>query len=269
MKFINPSKFIKQEKFFPSRKLGQNFLVNEDILDLIIESLDLNEIDAIVEIGPGLGALTQRLLKLNKKLYLIELDKRLFDYLNERLIETKNIEIFNANVLDFDFNQITKKHKKVIIVANLPYSISSLIIIKFLADKNINTMYCMLQKEVVQRLVAKPKHKTYNSFSVTFQNQAECTELLNVPSKCFEPAPEVDSEFVKLEKQNNNFDENFSRFLKLIFLAKRKTLKNNLKSTQYKDKVEELFKKFKLTETVRSEELDHKTIKKIYQWITK
>lgn len=267
MKFINPSKFIKQEKFFPSRKLGQNFLVNEDIPDLITESLDLEGVDAIVEIGPGLGALTQRLLTLNKQLYLIELDKRLFNYLNERLDEIKNVEIFNANVLDFNFNQITKKHKKVIIVANLPYSISSLIIIKFLEDKNIQTMYCMLQKEVVQRLIAKPKHKTYNAFSVTFQNQGKCFEILDVPSKCFEPAPEVESEFVRLQKQSIDFDKEYNKFLKLIFLSKRKTLKNNLKSSIYKNIVEQVFQQFKLNDKVRSEEINPKQIKKIYEWI--
>lgn len=264
MKFINPNKFIKEKKFVPSKKLGQNFLINEDILNEIIMNIDIDNVDAIIEIGPGLGVLTSKLIELEKPLYLIELDKRLYDYLNERLSDKKNIQLFNENILDFDFSVITNKHKNPIIVANLPYSISSLIVIKFLKTLNIKTMYCMLQQEVAQRLIAKPKTKQYNSFSVLFQHQATCSELIHVCKNCFNPAPEVESKFIKLEKHSDDFNSSYDKFLKLIFLSKRKTLKNNLKHTIYNEKIEYLFNKFNLDEKVRSEEIPESIIYQMF-----
>ena len=230
MKFIKPKKYIKQTKFVPSKKMGQNFLVNQNLLDSIKESIDEQSFDAIIEIGPGLGALTKKLLEFNKPLYLIELDKRLYSYLNERLGKEKNIHIYNDDVLRFDLHQISDQYKKCIIIANLPYSISSLAIIKFLKTNNIKQMYCMLQKEVVRRLMSKPSHHEYNAFTCIFQHQAQCTNLLNVSAACFEPAPKVDSNFVLLTKKNKTeFNDKYDKFLKLAFLAKRKTLNNNLK----------------------------------------
>ena len=270
MEFIKPKKYIKQTKFVPSKKMGQNFLVDTNILEMIKESIDEKSFDAIIEIGPGLGALTKKLLEFNKPLYLIELDKRLFAYLNERLGKEKNINLFNDDVLRFDLHQISDKHKKCIIIANLPYSISSLAIIKFLKTNNIKQMYCMLQKEVVNRLSSKPSRHEYNAFSCVFQHQAECLNLLDVASSCFEPAPKVDSNFVLLTKKNKvEFDEKYDKFLKQAFLAKRKTLNNNLKHIYAQDKIQAMFKKFKLDPMIRIEAIDEPTIHKIYMYLTK
>ena len=270
MEFIKPKKYIKQNKFVPSKKMGQNFLIDQNILEMIKESIDEKSFDAIIEIGPGLGALTKKLLEFNKPLYLIELDKRLYSYLNERLGKEKNIQIFNDDVLKFDLHKLASKHKKCIIIANLPYSISSLAIIKFLKTNNIKQMYCMLQKEVVRRLSATPSHHEYNAFTCIFQHQAKCFTLLDVAASCFEPAPKVDSNFVILTKKDKaEFDEKYDKFLRQAFLAKRKTLNNNLKSIYSRDKIQAMFKKFKLDPMIRIEAINEPTIHKIYMYLTK
>ncbi|MCF0227440.1 MAG: ribosomal RNA small subunit methyltransferase A [Malacoplasma sp.] len=269
MEFIKPKKYIKQNKFVPSKKMGQNFLVDQNILDLIKESIDEKSFDAIIEIGPGLGALTKKLLEFKKPLYLIELDKRLYSYLYERLGKENNIKIYNEDVLRFNLNEISDKYKKCIIIANLPYSISTLAIIKFLKINNIKNMYCMLQKEVVKRLSSTPSHHEYNAFACIFQHQATCVNLLDVAASCFEPIPKVDSNFVLLTKKPNiTFDVKYDKFLKQAFLAKRKTLHNNLKHIYTEEQIKDVFKKFKLDSMIRIEAIDEKTIHKIYMYLT-
>ena len=137
MELIHPSKYIKKNKFNPSKKMGQNFLIDQNVVDHII---------SIINIGPGLGALTKNLCKLNADVHLIEVDKRLFEYLNEHYKDKTNIELYCKDVLKFDLDLIAKQYKNCIIVSNLPYSISSLVIIQFLQTKHVQTMFCMLQK---------------------------------------------------------------------------------------------------------------------------
>ena len=131
-------------------------------------------------------------------------------------------------------------------------------------------MYCMLQKEVVKRLSSKPSHHEYNAFTCIFQHQAECINLLDVAASCFEPAPKVDSNFVLLKKKSKiQFDEKYDKFLKQAFLAKRKTLNNNLKHIYSQDKIQSMFKKFKLDPMIRIEAIDEPTIHKIYMYLSK
>lgn len=268
MELINPNKYIQKNKFVPSKKMGQNFLVDQDVIDQIINEVSQNDFDAIIEIGPGLGAISKYLVEFNKPLYLIELDKRLYSYLNERFKDVNNVSLINNDVLKMDLDEIAIKYKNCIIVSNLPYSISSLVIIQFLKTKNIQTMFCMLQKEVVDRLQSLPKHKEYNAFSVLSQHLATTTKLIDVPKNCFVPAPEVFSNFIQIKKNKNKYDLKFDKFLHMIFLAKRKTLLNNLKHFYSKDQIERLFNKFNLSSTIRSEEIDHKTLYKMYNYLT-
>ena len=268
MELINPKKYIKKFKFAPSKKMGQNFLVDEFVIQEIIDQLDNAEYDAIIEIGPGLGALTKYLYKLNVDLHLIELDKRLFAYLNERFGKEQNVKLYCQDVLQTDLDEIAKNYKNCIIVSNLPYSISSLVIIKFLKTKKIKTMYCMLQKELVERMICKPKSRIYNSFSVLVQKQATVDKLTYIDNSSFVPPPEVQSNFICITKKHNSqYNEEFNKFVKFIFSAKRKTMWNNLKVKLSTEQISKLYDYFKLNRNIRSEELTYQEIEKIHQFL--
>ena len=268
MELINPNKYIKKFKFAPSKKMGQNFLVDEFVIEDIISQLDNAKYDAIIEIGPGLGAITKHLYKLNVDLHLIELDKRLYAYLNDRFSQEKNVKLYCQDVLQADLDSIAKNYKNCIIVSNLPYSISSLVIIKFLKTKNMKTMYCMLQKELVDRMVCKPKSRIYNSFSVIVQKYSTVENLINIDNSSFVPPPEVQSNFICITKrENTQYDDGFNKFVKFIFSAKRKTMLNNLKVKFSPDQISKLYDHFKLDHNVRSEELTYEEIENIYLYL--
>lgn len=270
MQFINPKKYIKQNNFNPSKKMGQNFLIDQTVLNEINECIRDNDADAIIEIGPGLGSLTIKLMDLHKPLHLIELDKRLYDYLNTRLKDYQDIEIINADVLRCDLDVIASKYSNCIIIANLPYSISTLLVIKFLKTQHIKEMYCMLQKEVVDRLDAKPQTHAYNAFSCLFQHMANCKRLVHVKPSCFEPSPQVDSLFIKITKKDNTtYDYEYDKFLKSLFLARRKTMFNNLKNLYQIDLINKMYQQFKLDKNIRSEVLPESLIFEIYQFMKK
>lgn len=269
--YIKTQIFPKEiDNFYPSKKMGQNFLINEDVLDDIQTLLNISKFDCIVEIGPGLGHLTNRLLRFKKPLYLIELDKRLFDYLNKKYKNHPNITLFCDDVLQFDFKKITEQHKNPCIVANLPYSISSPFIIRFLQFIDIKCMYCMLQKEVVERLVAKPRTSTFNSFSCLFQHYATATPLLSVPNSSFHPQPKVDSVFIHIQKkQTKQYDIGYGKYLKKVFTAKRKTFFNNLKNYYPIDARKQIMNKFNIKPLSRSEEISEMQHYKIYLTLNK
>lgn len=270
MELIHPSKYIKKNKFNPSKKMGQNFLIDQNVVDHIISIIKNHKYDAIIEIGPGLGALTKNLCKLDADVHLIEVDKRLFEYLNEHYKDKTNIELYCKDVLKFDLDLIAKQYKNCIIVSNLPYSISSLVIIQFLQTKHVQTMFCMLQKELVDRMLAKPHTNAYSSFSVLVQQYTNIERLIDVDNNCFVPPPEIKSNFIKIQKKPNVlFNIEFNKFIKLIFASKRKTLYNNLKSKYSKEQLLDLYKNMKLDKNIRAEELSFNNIKEIYKNIEK
>ena len=265
---IDAKEYVKSKNFNPSKKMGQNFLVNENIITEIIESISFDNIDTIIEIGPGLGALTKHLVNTNKPVICIELDKRLYSELKVKFKDVKNLTLINNDVLREDFDFLTQNTGKTMIVSNLPYSISSLVIVKFLKCKNIDSMYCMLQKEMAQRLIAKPRQKEYNSFSVLAQYQSSVKFLVDVNKNNFYPMPEVDSSFISISK-NKQYEEQFDKFLKIIFSSKRKTLNNNLKARFNSNEINSIFEQFNLLPTIRSEELNPQQIHDIFKFLNK
>lgn len=270
MELINPIKYIKKNRFNPSKKMGQNFLIDAAIINEIVSIVKNYKCDAIIEIGPGLGAITKFLCELDIDVHLIEIDKRLFEYLEEHYKEQQNIKLYCNDVLRFDLDFIASKYKKCIIVSNLPYSISSLILLQFLQTKCIQTMFCMLQKELVNRMIAKPHSSEYSSFSVIMQKYTNIKKLINVNSNCFVPSPEVESIFIKIEKNKNiKFDCKLNKFIKLIFSSKRKTLYNNIKSKYSKNQLTNLYKNLSLNKNVRAEEMSFNEIEQIYKYINK
>ncbi len=216
------------------KRLGQNFLQDEHIINNIIASLAAQKDQHFVEIGPGLGALTFKLLPLIKQLDVIELDNDLADFLQNIALTKDKLIVHNTNVLEFDFQQLQNLPLR--IIGNLPYNISTPLIFYLLTfTKIVNDMTFMLQKEVVERITAKPNTRAYGRLSVIIQYYCLTHYLFSVPAKAFKPRPKVESAMVHLIphqiKPSVAFDENqLAKIVKIAFMHPRKTIANNLKS---------------------------------------
>ena len=239
------------------KSLGQNFLKDDNILNMIASSIDTKD-DLIIEIGPGMGALTKKLI--NKDSYVIayEVDERTKEYLLP--LENDKTKIIYKDFLETNLKDDIKdiKYNHLYIMANIPYYITTPIIEHIIESKiDVNKMVLLVQKEVAQRFAAKPKSKDYGSLTVYLNYYFEVEKLFNVKNTCFVPAPKVDSAVVKFTKKDNNYNIDNTKFLKFIkecFSMKRKTLKNNLKNYDF-DKVKEVLDRHKYPESVRAEEL--------------
>ncbi len=242
---------MKQNNIFANKKLGQNFLIDENIVSEIVNSSEITENDLIIEIGPGLGTLTSKLVEKAGKVICIELDQRMINILKNRFKLYNNIEIINEDVLKVNLQELIEKNKKnsniqkVKIVANLPYYITTPIIMKLLEEKlSIESITVMVQKEVAIRLADKPGGKESGSITYTIWYYTEPEIILNVPSKSFIPEPEVQSAVIKFNvlKQPRIKVENEELFFKIIksaFMQKRKTLVNALLNSNFFEKREE------------------------------
>ena len=245
------------KNFDYKKSLGQNFLIDKNIIEKISNSISATENDLIIEIGPGSGALTKELIKKNSNLVCFEIDQRLKDILCE--FESEKTQIVFNDFLKVKLNDyISKiKHDKLFFVGNLPYYITTTIINKIIDESNPNEIIVMVQKEVGERFMAKPKTKQYNSLSVFLQYNFDITKVCNVSKNCFEPIPKVDSVVVKLNKHNKYSVENEEKFYKLVkdsFKQKRKTIKNNLYNYDLTI-IENVLKKYNKSLTSRAEEL--------------
>lgn len=257
--------FLNKNKFFPSKKMGQNFLVNKNIAKAIIESIDFKDVDAIVEIGPGVGALTEIITtKTDKPIYAIELDKRLASTIKQNFAK---VEVINNDVLLVDFDKLLEKYIKPILISNLPYSISSLMVKKFLTS-NLSIFYCLLQKEFVERLIALPNKKEYSSLSVLLQHHCKIRKILDVNASSFMPPPKVYSAFIVLTKIRK-FDREFAKFVAHCFQFRRKTLINNLKSLYSIDLITKCLQHMNFLVSVRAQELSPEEFYSFYELIKK
>ncbi len=219
-------------KHVAKKKFGQNFLKDSSIIHAIIQSIQPLQNDLLVEIGPGLGALTKPLLEKTKHLFAIELDRDIVNWMQNQYSKN-NITIFNEDVLNFNFHQFDKKIR---IVGNLPYNISTPILFKCIEDiKIITDLHFMLQKEVVDRMIAAPSSSEYGRLSVMLQYYFTMEHLVHVPKESFDPEPKVESSFVRLIPYDNypfvanNIDQ-FGKIVKEAFSQRRKTIRNTLKN---------------------------------------
>jgi len=219
-------------KHVAKKKFGQNFLKDSSIIHAIIQSIQPLQDDLLVEIGPGLGALTKPLLEKTKHLFAIELDRDIVNWMQNQYSKN-NITIFNEDVLNFNFHQFDKKIR---IVGNLPYNISTPILFKCIEDiKIITDLHFMLQKEVVDRMIAAPSSSEYGRLSVMLQYYFAMEHLVHVPKESFDPEPKVESSFVRLIPYDNypfvakNIDQ-FGIIVKEAFSQRRKTIRNTLKN---------------------------------------
>ena len=216
----------KKEDVFLKKGLGQNLLTDKNIINKIVNSIDINKNDVVLEIGPGLGAITVELSKKGKKVVCIEKDKEMVKKLREKVGD--NVEIINTDALDFIKDINLKKYK---VVANIPYYITSSIIKGLLESKNQpSDIYLMIQKEVGRRICSKPGDMSVLAISV--QYYATPKILFNVSKNSFYPAPKVDSAFIRIKPNGIKKNDEFFRFIKKGFSHPRKKLANNLEARE-------------------------------------
>ena len=253
------------------KKFGQNFLIDDNILDEISTSACINDDELIIEIGPGLGNLTSYLLKKSRYVLLVEIDNNMIEILNDRFKENTNYSLINEDILKVDLDEKISKieeelsfsFKKVKVVANLPYYITTPILFKLLQDsKRVDEIVVMVQKEVADRMVASPKSKDYGILSVMIKYLADAEIIIKVPKEAFIPSPNVTSSVIKLVKNKKYECDDEKKLFELIhhaFAQRRKKMINSLESSKFlnldKKRIKDAFNKVNLNENVRAEEL--------------
>jgi 16S rRNA (adenine1518-N6/adenine1519-N6)-dimethyltransferase len=217
------------------KRFGQNFLHDPGVMDRIVHAIAPSAQDHLVEIGPGQGAITELLLPLVKRLDAVELDRDLVRLLQGRYAEKKHFQLHSADALKFDFCRLARDHERLRVVGNLPYNISTPLLFHLLENSQcIRDMHFMLQKEVVERMVASPGSKIYGRLSVMLQIRCRVQMLFPIGPGAFQPPPRVDSAFVRLTPYENPLHEVtdmalFSRLVTQAFSQRRKTLRNTLR----------------------------------------
>lgn len=235
---------LKRHGFEFSKGLGQNFLIDGNILDKIINGADICGDDFILEVGPGIGTLTRALSNRAAKVVAVEIDDRLFPILDETLEGYENVHVIHGDILDIDIHGIVEHYfdgHPFKVVANLPYYITSPIIMSFLeGDLPYTDMVVMIQREVADRIVAYPGTKDYGALTVAVQYYTEPNIIVKVPASVFMPPPKVDSAMVRLTRRDHlPLDEReaklFFQVVKAAFSKRRKTLLNALSSYSFKE----------------------------------
>ncbi|TMT01838.1 16S rRNA (adenine(1518)-N(6)/adenine(1519)-N(6))-dimethyltransferase RsmA [Apilactobacillus kunkeei] len=252
------------------KSLGQNFLTDLNVLSKIVKAAHLTDTDNVIEIGPGIGGLTEFLARSSKRVLAFEIDQNLLPVLDETLSPYDNVEIINQDILQANLPAIIDEkfnnERPIKVVANLPYYITTPIILDLLkGNAEFDNITVMMQKEVAQRLEANPGSKDYGSLSVIIQYLNDVKLAFEVSRKSFIPAPNVDSAIVTLERkdtiENEVFDEKaFASFVRGCFAHRRKTLWNNLqglfgKDAETKEKVQSVLAEFDIQPGIRPEKL--------------
>ena len=270
-KILEETKFIMNKYHIKANKsLGQNFLIDEEVIKKIVDSSKIEKDDLVIEIGPGLGTLTKYLLEKAQKVICIELDKKMVKILNDRFSLYNNFEILNQDVLKVDLKNIIENEKKnngvknVKVVANLPYYITTPIIMKLLEEElDLESITVMVQKEVADRLIAIPSKKETGAITYTVYYYAEAENIVEVPNNSFIPEPEVNSKVIKLNirkepKVKIEKKEVMFRIVKCAFMQRRKTLLNALVNTKVfinKEEGIKILNKLGLNPNIRAENL--------------
>lgn len=260
-------KLINDNEFYIKKKFGQNFIIDQNVLNSIVDSSLIDENTCVVEIGPGLGSLTELMLKRAKKVMSFEIDNDLIPILKENFSSYDNFILINEDILNVNINEYLDKYltseENIALVANLPYYITTPIILKLLSETSrIKTYTMMMQDEVAERICSKPDVKDYNALSVCIQYRAKASKVLNISRNIFVPKPNVDSAVIRLELYNElpikaSDEKHFFRLIRDAFCQRRKTLVNNLKQTGYnKDIVLKALTDLNISPSIRSEALD-------------
>ena len=262
---------MKTNKIKANKNLGQNFLIDDNALQDIVDGAEIEQDDLVIEIGPGLGSLTKLLLEKAKKVICIELDKKMVKILCERFSIYNHLEIINEDVLRINLKELIKHErenkpsiKNVKVVANLPYYITTPIIMKLVEnDLDIESITVMIQKEVAERLIAIPGSKETGAITYTIYYYCESKKIREVENTCFIPEPEVTSEVINLKIRKNpavqvKDKKVMFNIIKSTYMQRRKTLLNSLTSVgvfRTKEQGIEFLKKLGLREDIRPENM--------------
>lgn len=255
------NELLSKHNFNFKKMFGQNFIIDENIIHNIVEKSNIDLETMVIEIGPGAGSLTNLLSSSAKNVLCYEIDSNLKDILEENLKDCKNTEIIYKDFLKCNIKEDIEKYeyKKLYIVANLPYYITTPIIVKLIEDNiNLDKIVIMVQKEVGDRFKANPGSKSYSSLSVFLNYYFDISKLMDVSRNVFMPIPNVDSIVLVFDKKKELLSlKNKEVFFKLIrnsFTQKRKTLRNNLKSYDL-EKIEQVLKKYNMDLSIRAEQI--------------
>lgn len=234
------AEIMKQYDIKMKKSLGQNFLVEPSILDKMIQTADITKNTTVIEIGPGIGALTEFLALSAKEVIAFEIDPRFVNILGNTLSEYDNVKVVHEDILKVNFNDpefdYLKDAEDLIVVANLPYYITTPIIMHLLdTDLPFNRLAMMMQKEVAERMTAEVGTKAYNSLTIAIQNKMEATISFIVPKSVFIPKPNVDSAVLMLRRREKALVEvenprEFEKFIQMAFTQRRKTIWNNVRN---------------------------------------
>lgn len=255
------NELLEKNEFNFKKKFGQNFIIDENIINNIVTKANIDKDTLVIEIGPGAGSLTYFLAKFSKNVLCYEIDTTLKEILKNNLKEYDNTEIIYKDFLEANVLEDIKKYeyKKLYVVANLPYYITTPIIIKLIEDKiNVDKIVVMVQKEVGDRFKAVPGTKDYSSLSVFLNYYYSVKKIMDVSKNVFIPKPNVDSIVVEFDKKDNKLELiNEQLFFKLIkdsFAFKRKTLRNNLKGYDLV-KISKVLERHNMDLSVRAEQI--------------
>lgn len=236
IKDVKTAELVKKYNFKFSKSLGQNFLVDDSVPRDIVSGAEVDENDLIIEIGPGVGTLTAQLLNKAKKVIAIELDNDLIPILKQEIGDNPKFELIHKDALKVNFNEIIGDEKSVKLVANLPYYVTTPIIVKLLKENyNFKSLTIMIQKEVAERMNAGPGTKDYGALSLLVQYYCNTEIIRRVPPQCFIPRPKVDSIVIRLDrlsepKVNVENEKLFFEIIRSSFNMRRKTLWNGVKN---------------------------------------
>ena len=244
-----------------SKSLGQNFLIDKNFVDKIVDGADISGKN-VIEVGPGIGTISYEMAKTCKKLALIEVDEALIPILEENMSDFRNVTIINQDILKTDLKEIQDKYfdgESFEFVSNLPYYITTPIIEKiFEEDLDCKSMTIMVQKEVADRMLATEKDKDYSSLSVFVKYYSDAKLLTKVPKSVFMPQPKIDSAVLRLDLRIYDEDVNKEKLFALVragFLKRRKTILNSLSAVAEKEDLKKVFEKTGLKENLRAENL--------------
>jgi len=257
-------KTLTQFGYQSKKSRGQNFLIDEKILQQIAQLASINPEEYLLEIGPGPGSLTKYLVKKAKKVFAVEIERQLAQIL-KRTIPAENLEIIEADILQFDFKGIKRSDQKLKVISNLPFNISTPVLFKLLETPGVfSELYLTLQKEVAERIVAHPKTRDYGILAIIAQVHSEPEIILRIGPEAFRPRPKVHSALVKFKildqpgYQISDYPE-FKKVIKACFSQRRKLIINSLAGSGLnleKDKIEQLLTRAEISPRARAEEIE-------------
>lgn len=272
------SKSLQENHLTAKKKYGQNFLTDQNVLQAIVAASEISKKDAVIEIGPGLGALTEHLCEKAGDVLAYEIDEDLIPVLHENLKAYQNYKVLNQDILKSnvqeDITTYLSKYEQIYVVANLPYYITTPIILGLLSQTTKITRYVMMmQLEVADRICGKPSTKDYNALSIAIGYRAKASKVLKVPRTVFIPSPNVDSAVVRLDLYEEapyqaKDEEYFFHLIRLCFTQRRKTLYNNLSLELPKAFIVQMLERLSIPANIRSEALGIEQFVKMSDYIT-